>query len=204
VSIGRVNVAWQNWPGAPGLTQLYMTNTNMQVTVDAMRAFFDAVKALLPSGLTITVPASGDILQEADGTITGTWTVATPPLVVSCTGAGAYAGNAGGVVHWLTSTVVGGRRVRGRSFLVPTIATTFETNGSLTAGAISTINTAAAALYAAATPNFLVWSRPVKAHTEYDPVTGQPTSVAARAGSTAVVNAHRVPDLAISLRSRRI
>lgn len=202
--LGRLNVAWQNWPGAPGLTQLYFDDTSsMQTNADAVRAFFDAVKALLPSGLSITVPGSGDRIEAADGTIQGSWSIATPPAVVTATGAGAYAGNAGAVIHWLTSGIVAGRRVRGRTFLVPTIATTFETNGSLTAGSITTMTTAANALITATTPNMKVWSRPVKAHTEYDRTTGQPTVVSARAGSGVTVNGMRIPDLAISLRSRR-
>lgn len=200
----RVNVAWQNWPGAPGLSQFYFFVTGTQGNVDALRTFFDAVKSLLPSGLSITVPGSGDIINDADGKITGSWSVTTPPLVVSATGAGAYAGNAGCVVHWLTSGVIGGRRVRGRTFLVPTIATQFETNGSLTSAALTTVGTAADALITATSATYRVWSRPVTAHTEYDRDTGQPKSIPARAGSNHGVNGRRIPDLAVSLRSRRI
>jgi hypothetical protein len=152
----------------------------------------------------VQVPGSGDTIDAETGTITNTWSVATTPAVVTATGSGAYAGNAGLVVHWLTSTIIGTRRLRGRSFIVPTIATTFETNGSPTSTAVSTLNTAAAALVTATTPGLVVWSRPVKAHTKYDPDTGVGTSIPARVGSTGVVNGTRVPDLAISLRSRRV
>lgn len=202
--LARLNVAWQNWPGAPGLTQLYFDDTSsMQTNADAVRAFFEAVKALIPTLTTITVPGSGDRIDAADGSIQGSWSIATPPALVTATGAGAYAGNAGAVVHWTTSGIVAGRRVRGRSFLVPIVSTAFETNGSLTSAALTTLTTAANTLITATTPNFKVWSRPVKAHTEYDKKTGQPTAVAARAGSGVTVNGQRIPDLAVSLRSRR-
>lgn len=203
MSLDRVNVAWQNWPGAPGVSTFFFGSTS-QAKQDALRTFFDAIKALIPSGLTIQVPSTGDIIDEATGNITGTWSVATPEAVVTGTGAGAYAGNAGLVVHWLTSTIIGTRRLRGRTFIVPTIATTFETNGSPTATAMSTLSTAATALVTATTPGLSVWSRPVAAHTKYDPKTGVGTPVAARAGGVGTVSAVRVPDLAISLRSRRV
>jgi hypothetical protein len=123
---------------------------------------------------------------------------------LSGTATGAYAGNAGAVVHWLTSLIVGTRRVRGRTFLVPMIGSAFESNGSLTSTALNTINNAAAALITAVGTGMVVWSRPVVAHTKYDPKTGQGTGVAGRSGTYGAVTGSRVPDLAISLRSRRV
>lgn len=200
----RVNVAWQNWPGAPGLSQFYFLNSGMQTSVDALRTFYNALSTMLPTGLTIQVPGTGDIINDADGKIVNSWTVTTPPTVVTASGTGTYAGNAGAVVHWLTSGVINGRRIRGRTFLVPLISTQFESNGSLSATALSSIGTAASALRTSVGANFRVWRRPVLAHTKYDPKTGQPTQVAAVAGSNSDVVNHRIPDLAISLRSRRI
>jgi hypothetical protein len=187
--LSRVNVAWQNWPGAPGSTVFYGNSTSwVQGDVDAIRTFFDAIKQYLPSGLTITVPSSGDNIDDGTGDIVGTWSVATPPIVVSGTGAGAYAGNAGAVVHWLTDDVVNGRRVRGRSFLVPLTSAAYDTGGSLIAGALTILSNAAAALVTATSLRMQVWHRP------------QPPA----AGSSHPINGSRVPDLAVSLRSRRI
>lgn len=200
----RVNVAWQNWPGAPGLTQFYFLNAAMQTNVDAVRAFFNSCAGLLPSGLTINVPGSGDIIDSATGLITGAWTVTTTPATLSCSGAGAYAGNAGAVIHWLTADVSNGRRVRGRTFLVPLISTQFETNGSLTTTCISTITTAGNTLRTAAAGNMRIWSRPVDAGTVYDRKTGVAKQIQSRPGQHSDINGVRVPDLAVTLRSRRI
>lgn len=195
VYMSRVNVAWQNFPGAPGLTQFFLDDaTSGQTHIDAIRTFFDAIKALLPTGTTIQVPSSGDRINEADGSIQGTWSVATTPALVTCTGAGAYAGNAGMCVHWLTATIVRGRRLRGRTFLVPTVATAFDTNGTPTATALTTLNTAASALLTSMGSVMQVWSRPQKATPEH----------AAYVGSRGNVTGFRVPDLAVSLRSRRV
>jgi hypothetical protein len=187
--LSRVSVAWQNWPGAPGSTVFYGLATAMvQADVDAVRTFFDAIKQYLPSGLTITVPSSGDNIDDATGDIVGSWSVATPPIVVTGTGAGAYAGNAGAVVHWLTDDVVNGRRVRGRSFLVPLVSTAYDTGGSLIAGAMTILSNAAGALVTASAGAFQIWHRPAPP----------------AAGSSHAITSHRVPDLAVSMRSRRI
>lgn len=193
--MSRVNVTWQNFPGAPGLTQLYLDDaTSGQAHIDAIRTFFDAVKALLPTGTTINVPSSGDRIDEVTGDILGTWSVATTPAVVTCTGAGQYAGNAGVCIHWLTNTIVRGRRLRGRSFLVPVVATAFDTNGTPSATAMTTLTNAANALVTALGTTFQVWSRPQKATPEHPAYTG----------TRGPVTSARVPDLAVSLRSRRV
>jgi len=190
----RCSVAWQGWPGAPGVTQFYLDDTGGQAQVDAIRAFFNASQSLFPAGLTIQVPNSGDTVDEITGKLTGTWSVATQPLPTTGNAPGAYAGNAGAVVHWLTQSVTRNRRIRGRTFLVPVVAA-FDTAGSLAPTAQSTISNAAAALVASAAGLIHVWVRPV-----YQPKTG----VLLRGGMSAPITSSRVPDLAVSLRSRRV
>lgn len=184
----RISVAWQNWPGAPGVSQLFMTGGIVQANVDAVRSFFNAMVGVLPSGLTIQVPSIGDDLDDATGKIVGAWNVATTPPVVTGTATGAYPGNAGAVIHWQTALVKNGRRVRGRTFIVPlSSATAYESNGSLSSTTITTLQTAANGLVTALTPNFCVWHRP----------TGF------SGGEFASIASAKVPDLAVSLRSRR-
>jgi hypothetical protein len=157
--------------------------------VDSLRAFFDGIKALFPTGLTFQVPSSGDIINQGSGALTGAWSVGTTPAVVTATGGtGTYAGNAGAVIHWLTPDLFNGRRLRGRSFLVPLVSSGFENNGSLSAATISTISTAATTFLAAVPGMWNVWHRP-------RPGFG---------GGNGTIDAFRVPDLAVSLRSRRV
>jgi hypothetical protein len=186
--MARVRVAWQGWPGAPGVSTFYLANPPTQAQIDAIRAYFNSFVALLPSGLTVTVPQTGDVIDDISGLITGSWSVATPPTVVTGTGAGNYAGNAGAITHWLTGLVVNRRRVRGRTFLVPIVSTAFDTAGSLAAGTITTMSTAATTLLAALGTNFRVWHRPANG----------------LGGGSGTVTSFRIPDLAISLRSRRV
>lgn len=184
----RIAVSWQGWPGAPGVSQHFQTGGIVQANIDAVRSFYNALVTLIPSGLTIQVPSIGDDIDDASGLIVGSWSVATTPAVVTGTGAGAYAGNAGAVIHWQTALVVNRRRVRGRTFIVPLVSTAYDTAGSLSTAAQGVLQTAANGLIAALTPNYCVWHRPSSFST------GQFASVASA----------RVPDLAVSLRSRRI
>lgn len=183
----KVTGLWQNWPGAPGYSNFYATEgSGVSIVVDAVRAFFDGVKSLIPSQMTVTVQPSGDTINDANGVINGSWTVDPAPLVVTGSAGGTYAGNAGAVVTWRTAGVVGTRRVRGRTFLVPLSSTVYDTNG-LTAAAIATLQAAASGLVTAASGSLAVWSRPTPL----------------RSGSSHLVTAATVPDLSASLRSRR-
>lgn len=193
--LNRVSVAWQGWPGSPGVSQFYLDSVAQQTSIDAIRTFFAAVAGLLPTGLTITVPSSGDIIEEQNGQLAGNWSVGTAPLVVTGSGTGVYAGNAGAVVHWLTNTVATKRRLRGRTFLVPLVSTAYDTAGSLGLTPFNTIQNAASALVGSMAGNMVVWHRPI---------IQKGTGVVIRAGSSGDVTSSRVPDLAVSLRSRRI
>jgi hypothetical protein len=203
VALARVNCAWQNWPGSPGVSTFFFSVIS-QAKIDALRTFFNSLAAFFPTGLTIQVPSSGDYIDETDGGIGGSWAVGTTPTVVTGTSSAAYAGHAGMCIHWLTTGIVAGRRLRGRTFLVPVTSLSFEGNGTPTASAQTTLSNAANTLLTAVGTDMAVWSRPVKAHTKYDPKTGASTAIPARDGSFAAVNGFRIPDLAISLRSRRV
>ncbi len=197
--LSRVSVAWQGWPGAPGVSQMYYGtsagNLPTQNNIDAIRTFFNALVAYLPSGLTITVPKTGDQINQSDGKIVGTWDVPTQPAVVTGTATGNYAGNAGAVIHWLTPTVVNGRRVRGRTFIVPLAAVAFDAQGSLGTTFQTALQAAGTALVGQADGAPSVWARPFTHKT--DPSKN-------RVGSLAQVTSIRVPDLAVSQRSRRV
>lgn len=198
MTLSRVSCAWQNFPGAPGVSHFYygtsLGDLPTQNNIDAIRAFFNSLSTFLPTGLTVSVPRSGDRINDTDGKIIGTWEVPTAPATVTGAGAGNYAGNAGAVIHWLTASVVNGRRVRGRTFLVPLVATAFDPQGSLASGTVTALQNAANALVGQVDGAPSVWARPFT-----DPTGKKPN----RVGSLAQINGIRVPDLAVTMRSRR-
>jgi len=186
MTIERQRVLWTNFPGAPGYTNFYSSGT-MSTIAPAIRSFFEAIKALLPTSVTLVYPNTVDQINEATGAITGSY--AYTPALANTTGttAGIFSGATGAVVNWNTDTFINSRRVRGRSFLVPLSGSAFDTNGSLDDTKRGTIQTAAAALVTAGSGAFVVWHRPT-----------QFTS-----GSAAAMTSAFVPDLAAVLRSRR-
>lgn len=192
--LARVATTWQNFPGAPGVTTMFFENTDLQTKVDAVRTFFDAIKGMIPQGTLLTVPGVGDVINDADGDLVAAWSVTTAPSTVNGGGVGAFSGPSGAMVHWLTGAFLDGRRVRGRSFIVPIITTQYESNGTLSAVAVTTLQNAANALLTAVGGGMRVWHRPKEA------VGDDPGHI----GGSATVTSARVPDLAVVLRSRRI
>lgn len=197
-NMARISCAWQNWPGAPGVTQFYADPGSLQGVVNALKVFWDGLQGGFPNLLTIQVPSSGDLVDDATGQIAGAWSVATQPAVTTCTGVGNYAGNAGAVLHWLTVGLAKGRRIRGRTFLVPLVNTAFDSGGSLSPAMVTNTTLAGNKLITDTAGQLKVWHRPVYAK----PKTKPPVIVTP--GSTATITSCRVPDLAVSLRSRRV
>jgi len=187
MTMNRVRVVWSNWPGAPGYSNFYVGTTITDHT--PIRTFFDAIKAYVPAAVTWTVPTSGDQISEATGLITGAYsaTVTGGAVTGAIGNTGAYPGNAGAQIQWQTSAIIAGRRPLGKTFLVPGYSAMFDSNGSLATAAQAAILAAGTALIAAFSGELKVWSRP------------RPSL----AGANVTVTSARVPDLAISLRSRR-
>lgn len=187
MTMNRVRVIWSNWPGAPGYSNFYVGTTITDHT--PIRTFFSALSSYLPAAVTIQVPTSGDQISEATGLITGSYsaTVTGGNVNGSAGNSSPYAGSAGAQIQWQTSQIINGRRPLGKTFIVPGYGALFDNNGSLATLAQTAIQAAGTALIAALSGELKVWSRP------------KPTI----AGANVTVTSCRVPDLSISLRSRR-
>jgi hypothetical protein len=89
--------------------------------------------------------------------------------IVSGTAVAAVAGSATGsltasqgpLVQWLTSTVVGRRLLRGRTFLTPSGTSAIGSNGLVVAGVTTAILTAGATYIASTPAQPVIWHRPV-------------------------------------------
>lgn len=187
----RCRVSWDGLPGLPGLSTFYFGVASPNVS--ALVTFFTAIKALFPSALSWTIPSSGDEIDDASGALTGGWVGSGGGTVTATGGAGAYAAGTGCQVQWQTGVVAHGRRIKGSTFLVPTVVGMYDTNGTLTSANQTTVQTAANALVASGVA-WGIWQRPKK-----DPV----SHVVTRVGLYAATNAATVPDRVTSLRTRR-
>jgi len=184
MTLNRVRALWQNWPGSPGYTNFYVDPAVVNQT--EIRTWFAAFVTYLPSGITIQVPNTGDQIDETTGAITGAWS-GTANTLVTATGTGNYAGATGACVNWRSTTLVRGRRPIGRSFLVPLVAGSFDSGGTLATATLGGIQTASNALVTNLGGALKIWSRPK----------------GGSAGSAVTVTAAQVPDLGVVLRTRR-
>ena len=182
--MNRVRCVWSGFPGAPGYSNMYVSTS--VVNQGDLQDFFSALEPDLPSAVRIDVPQTGDVIDESTGQITGTW-AGTPNGQIVGTQAGVYSAPSGAVVNWKTALLVEGRRVQGRTFLVPLAGTAYQADGSLASATQARIQAAATALVVALAGSLKIWSRP------------RPTI----AGANATVLAGVVPDMAAVLSSRR-
>lgn len=171
MTVGVVRTMWSGTSGGPGLTQMAVyangggtpTSTQAQSACNAVRAFWDAIKTLLPNELTLTVSPNVDTYDELTALLTGSVTAGTAPLPVTGTSSTSYAGGCGLKVDWNTGVVLGGRRVVGRTYIVPASSNVYDADGTLSAGSVSLIQGAASTMLTSLSTgglNLGVWTKP--------------------------------------------
>lgn len=161
----------------------------------ATRTFFDAIKGVLPGVVKIDVLTDVEILDVATGNLMGVQTASAQAQVVgSLAQTVSWAAPSGVCITWNTAglrTVTSKpRRVRGRTFIVPVATNVFDSDGTLTTAALTTLNTAATGLRG----NF--------SGQEFG-VYGRPGPGGSPAGVYHSVTGHRITDQVAILRSRR-
>ena len=199
-TVGRVEARWENFIGAPGYSRFTfeapVTIADAGTITSKVRAFFNALVTLIPNGVTIQVQQAVPLYDEQTGILTDEISASSAPAIVTGTalGGASMAGGAGAMIGWKTSSIWQGRRVQGRTFLVP-LAGVSEQNGTLLAAAITTIQTAGNGMIAGSTPAYGVWAKKFTVD-----ATGHKTQID---GSFFLATAISVPDKTGILRSRR-
>jgi hypothetical protein len=188
----RYTATWSGGKIGTGFTNLYFTlgAETAQATADAVKAFFStaySVGAMLPQGVTISFASQVDQVGDHSGELTMSDLV-TPPSPITGSDSTRYAAVAGGCVTWQTAGFLGGKRVRGRTFLVPIGGGALQNDGTLDTTFLGFVSSAATNLIAAA-PELVVWHRP--------------SSTEAGDGAPFVVTGAKVSDRTAYLTSRR-
>lgn len=190
----RMTMRWQGFSGAPGFTNLYFnflgdpTQADIDATGVNVKAFFEGVKTFIPSTVTVSYPGIMDRLTTGTGDLEAEINMAVQTATTG-TGVGNFSSAVGACVNWTTVAIVRGRRVRGRTFLVPLVSGAFQTDGTLGDTARTTMLAAANAFVAEPDGlNLAVWSRP---------------TVAGNDGQSGEVVAASITDKTAVLRSRR-
>lgn len=200
----RVKMRWGGMPGAPGMSVFHFTHPSgvftdldagaAQEAVDRVDTFAAGVVFWMPYQTTLEVLADVELIDGASGDLEDVFGTTPDATRTSPQSAGqVYAGPVGAIINWKTATIRNGRRLRGKTFLVPLNGGVFSDNGTPAAGLITSLNTHATALRAVGTDTQLcVYGRPMT------PAIGiTPEGVAGK------VTSHNVPDFAAVLRSRR-
>jgi hypothetical protein len=168
-----MRVVWQGAPiTGPATSTFYWTN-GVAGSTTALRSFFNSISSVLPTTVTVSVLATGDVLNDANGALAGVWTDTAVSSVTGTDGTGPIDG-VGARIRWITGGIFGGRRVIGSTFIVPIGRGAMTSNGQPDGTTQSTLQTAASALVAASAGNLLIWSRPHvdTADGESNPVVG--------------------------------
>ena len=162
-TLSRIEVSWG---GAAvvggGISVFHCQEGDEGGTITALRAFYDAIKSGFPTTLQWTFPTAGTTLDEATGVTNGSWSAGSIGPV-SGDGVGTYANGVGARAVWPTIGVVGGRQVRGSTFLCPLVVGTYEGSGNIVAATLAYLVPAAVTL--GTTPDAVrIYSRPSAEH----------------------------------------
>lgn len=193
MAVLRVAVRWVGFPGSPGFSNFHFAYDNEALTeIDAsiskLRTMLGSIAAYIPTGVNLVYPTAVDVFNTGTGVLEESIPVTA---VANTTGqaASTYAGPSGGVISWTTGVVNNGRRVRGRTFLVPLSTAYYSADGTPSDTPRAAVNTAATTFLGNASGlTFGIWSRPVA---------GVVTGILAPATSA------NVPETVAVLRSRR-
>ena len=191
--LSRVNVEWSGIAGMPGLSTFYFSETT--VSYPLFVNLWSVIKGYFPTGITWTIPTGGDKIDTLTGELVGSWGTAGAN-VIACTGTGNFSAPTGILVKWDTGTISDGHRTKGKTFLVPVLASKF-TSGIVDPAFLTTINTQLTNYLTSQAGAQQVWHRP-----KFERVgTGPRTMV--RDGGQSTVNSVSVSPKAVVLRSRR-
>lgn len=187
--VQQVRTVWSGFSGGPGYTNLYFADAStVDAVLDAVSQWWTDLQQVFPTSMTFSIDNAVQQIDTVTGAETGSsnGTTFVPPVSGGALNAFGPA-PAGICVGWDTSDFLAGRRIRGRTFLVPVTKVAFEDNGTIAGGTLTTVAAAASALLTNADAALSVWHRPVLG-------TG---------GQVSRATAFTVRDKAAVLRSRR-
>lgn len=193
-NLQRIRVNITGISGMPGVATYFAAEADT-TAVAALSTFYSNVKNYHPVGCNFEIPGTGDLVNEADGSLQGIWTQSGGSNQQSSVATTPYAAGVGARIRWATAGIVHGRRVTGTTFLVPLLNTHYQSTGTILAASLTALSGFASTLVS--TSALRIWSRPY----EFDP---DHPDIPARAGSSYEVLASYMPTLVTSLRSRRV
>lgn len=197
-TVSTVTAVWAGFTGAPGYSRFNFAElanaSAVQAAVNAVRTLMANAAASLLTTQKITVQTLVQHHDLATGDLTGETTAGSSPadVVGILASSTAFAGGSGLVVNWVTGQFWNGRKVRGRTFIVPAVSV-YSNDGTITSTAQTNWQTAGATFAATSGITPVVWAK------KFDDAK-PPNQVA---GAAFTVTGATVPDRAAQLRTRR-
>lgn len=193
-TLNRLVLSWQG-PSVVGsaVTVLHFDGSDNAAPPVAgiLAALNTPLAQALPVGVVVTVPNSGDRIDDRTGSLTGVWSSSGGGNVTGAGGTNAAAG-VGACIGWTTGGIVVGagglgRKLRGRTYIVPLHVGCYDAAGTLLDGIRTSLDTMAGEIMAAGP--LAIWHRP--------------TTKGGTDGNSYAVLTHKVRDKVAFLSSRR-
>lgn len=193
MSLYRVKARWSGFNGAPGYSIFHFFHPDegaggtAEDAVASVRTLVNSWASWIPPVVTINVEGQVEVIATETGQLQDVEDVTTPAPVVGG-GTGNYSAASGACLNWLTSGVRNGRRVRGRTFVVPLTVGAYDMTGTLATATLTGLQAGATA-FADSLNGPVVYARP--------------SAPGAADGVAFDIGASRVNDKVAVLRSRR-
>jgi hypothetical protein len=139
---------WQVTGGGTGYSVFHVREavtpsiaTAAQGFADDLRAGLNSLGGDLPNDVTISFESEAREIDVSTGTLIGVHGVTAPANVVGIQ-TGVYSAPSGAKVDLNTEAIVAGRRLKGRTFIVPLASTSYSDSGQVVTGARGRLVTA--------------------------------------------------------------
>jgi len=161
--VAQYRVFWDTAGGGRGFSILHFNEPESSVEAQNIAGVVGEVyttwAATMPNNNVLTFDTEVLVMSDA-GELLNTFPV-EPHAAVVGSSANEFARAAGARVDWATNDIVAGRRVRGRTFIVPIASSGFDAEGLLDDSTVNQLGVGALQLITDAedTPAFVIWSR---------------------------------------------
>lgn len=169
VDMMRVRVTQTGYTGGPGLMTFYFQSAATPGTAEAtevcqrVQAFCTTASSAWFTAVSSQVSGQVDLLDPGTGILTGSIIVTSPTAVAGSGGANNTAISTAALLTHNTSTVVGGRRLKGRTFISPLSTSALTAAGLITSTLVTALGNAGGKLgtvILTSGVNPVVWHRP--------------------------------------------
>lgn len=140
---------WNGFQGAPGYSNFFYggvfngtpTQTDAENAAQNVFSLGGYVRSFLPAEVSLQVQTDVEVVDEATGELQTVHNVAPRATLPGEAASAPYSAASGAVITWRTGGVRNGRRVRGRTFLVPLATAAYQSDGTLAASTITALTT---------------------------------------------------------------